>query len=91
MEDLAQSHSAKWWKQIKRLTGQVSDKSSEWFHRFIGPDQFHDCLALANGINDFFLSHSFRPLIHTAVNHAAIPPIFFQSEREALKDLITYH
>ena len=60
MEDLAQSHSAKWWKQIKQLTSQVSDKSSEWFHRFIGPDQFHDCLVLANGINDFFLSHSFR-------------------------------
>ena len=60
VEDLAQSNSAKWWKQIIQLTGQVSDKSSEWFHRFIGPDQFHDCLALANGINDFFLSHSFR-------------------------------
>ena len=57
-EDLVQLNSAKWWKQIKQLTGQTPDQS-EWFHRFIGPDhpgQFQDCLALANGINDFFVS-----------------------------------
>ena len=61
VEDLAQANSAKWWKQTKWLTGQVSDKSisNECFHRFISLDQFHDCLVLANGINDLILSHSF--------------------------------
>lgn len=58
VENIAHLNSAKWWKQIKQLTGQTPVQI-EWFKRFIGPDhpgQFQDCLALANGINDFFVS-----------------------------------
>ena len=89
MEDLAEANSAKWWKQTKRLTGQVSDKSNEWFHRFIGLDQFHDCLALANGINDFILSHSFHLLSIPQLSIVSFQLFFFfLSEREALKDLV---
>ena len=91
VEDLAHSNPAKWWKQIKQLTGQASDQG-EWFHRFIGPDQpdqFQDCLALANGINDFFFSitEQFTPLVQSPVRHTIVPPSLLVSEFEVLRDL----
>ena len=76
---------------MKQLTGQASDQG-EWFHRFIGPDQpdqFQDCLALANGINDFFVSitEQFTPLVQSPVRHTIVPPSLLVSEFEVLRDL----
>ena len=46
-------------------------------------------MALANGINDFFVSitKQFTPLVQTPVRHAILPPSLLVSEYEVLKDL----
>ena len=61
-------------------------------YRFIGPDQpgqFQDCLALAIGINDFFVSitEQFTPLVQYPVRHTIVPPSLLVSEFEVLRDL----
>ena len=60
--NLDQCNSSKWWKGLKSLTGQ--DIKQEWYHQFLGDDA--DVKALANKINDMFLSvtENFSPLPH---------------------------
>ena len=58
--NLDQCNSRKWWKGLKSVTGQ--DIKQEWYHQFLGDDA--DVKALANKINDMFLSvtENFSPL-----------------------------
>jgi hypothetical protein len=58
--NLDQCNSSKWWKRLKSLTGQ--DIKQEWFHQFLEDNV--DVKALANKINDMFLSvaENFSPL-----------------------------
>ena len=83
---MAQSNLRKWWKQIKLLASQNCNQ--EWYHQFLGAE-FKDTLALANGINDFFVSitEQFVPLTPVEAQHTTIPQELLVSQREVLADL----
>ena len=44
---------AKWWREIKRLTGQ--DVKQDWHYQFLDSDM--DIKSLANKINDYCRSY----------------------------------
>ena len=50
--EVEQANPAKWWREIKKLTGQ--DVQQEWHHQFLSNNM--DTKSLANKINDFFIS-----------------------------------
>jgi hypothetical protein len=58
--NLNQCNSSKWWKRFKSLAGQGIKQ--EWYHQFLEDNV--DVKALANKINDMFLSvtENFSPL-----------------------------
>ena len=58
--EVEQNNPAKWWREIKKLTGQ--DVQQEWHHQFLSNNM--DTKSLANKINDFFinLTDHFTPL-----------------------------
>ena len=57
---LESTSSTKWWREIKRLSGQ--DIKHEWYHQFL--EEHMDIKSLANSINDIFadLTNDFEPL-----------------------------
>ena len=52
---------AKWWRDIKKLAGQVAKQ--EWYHQFLDKDT--DIKRLANKINSYFvgLTDHFHPCV----------------------------
>ena len=74
----------KWWKEIKKLSGQ--NIRQEWYHQFL--DNNMDIESLANTVNDFFVSLTdhFAPLSQpTPPMH--IPEEFLVTESEVFKSL----
>ena len=57
---LESTSSTKWWREIKRLSGQ--DIKHEWYHQFL--EEHMDIKSIANSINDIFadLTNDFEPL-----------------------------
>ena len=49
--DIDKVNPAKWWKEIKKLSGQ--NVRQEWYHQFL--DNNMDIESIANKVNDFFL------------------------------------
>ena len=60
MADVDRVSPVKWWKEIKRLSGQ--NVQQEWYDQFL--DNNMDIESLANKVNDFFVSLTdhFAPL-----------------------------
>ena len=50
--EVEQTNPAKWWREIKKLTGQ--DVQQEWHHQFLSNNM--DTRSLANNLNDFFIT-----------------------------------
>ena len=82
--DIDKVNPAKWWKEIKKLSGQ--NVRQEWYHQFL--DNNMDIESIANKVNDFFvgLTDHFVPLSQPT------PPIeileeFLVTEREVFKAL----
>lgn len=59
--EVEKTNPAKWWREIKKLTGQ--DVKQEWHHQFL--DNGMNIKSLANEINNFFvgLTDHFPPLL----------------------------
>jgi hypothetical protein len=57
---LQNTSSSKWWREIKRLSGQ--DIKQQWHHQFL--EEYMDVKSLANSINDIFvdLTNDVEPL-----------------------------
>jgi hypothetical protein len=57
---LENTSSNKWWREIKRLSGQ--NVKQQWHHQFL--EEYMDVKSLANSINDIFvdLTNDFEPL-----------------------------
>ena len=57
---LQNTSSSKWWREIKRLSGQ--DVKQQWHHQFL--EEYMDVKSLANSINDIFvdLTNDIEPL-----------------------------
>ena len=72
-------NSTKWWREIKKLSGQSS--KLEWHHQFL--ENSSDTKLLANRINNFFtgLTDNFEPLTPRIVSHE-VPQDFFVTENE---------
>ncbi len=82
--DIDKVNPAKWWKEIKKLSGQ--NVRQEWYHQFL--DNNMDIESIANKVNDFFVSLTdhFVPLSQPT------PPLeileeFLVTEREVFKAL----
>ena len=75
---------AKWWREIKKLAGQVAKQ--EWYHQFLDKDT--DIKRLANKINSYFvgLTDHFPPLCQ-GVLLLSVPDELLISEYEAYKSL----
>ena len=75
---------AKWWREIKKLAGQVANQ--EWYHQFLDKDT--DIKRLANKINSYFvgLTDHFPPLCQRAPP-LSVPDELLISEYEAYKSL----
>ena len=75
---------AKWWREIKKLAGQVAKQ--EWYHQFLDEDT--DIKRLANKINSYFvgLTDHFPPLCQ-GVLLLSVPDELLISEYEAYKSL----
>ena len=75
---------AKWWRDIKKLAGQVAKQ--EWYHQFLDKDT--DIKRLANKINSYFvgLTDHFPPLCQ-GVPPLSVPDELLISEYEAYKSL----
>jgi hypothetical protein len=70
--------SNKWWREIKRLSGQ--DVKQQWHHQFL--EEYMDVKSLANSINDIFvdLTNDFEPLTPSG------PPLYVPEDL-----LVTQH
>ena len=79
---------AKWWRDIKKLAGQVAKQ--EWYHQFLDKDT--DIKRLANKINSYFvgLTDHFPPLCQ-GVPPLSVPDELLISEYEAYKSLSSLH
>jgi hypothetical protein len=75
---LENTSSNKWWREIKRLSGQ--DVKQQWHHQFL--EEYMDVKSLANSINDIFvdLTNDFEPLTPSG------PPPYFPEDL-----LVTQH
>ena len=82
--EVEQTNPAKWWREIKKLTGQ--DVQQEWHHQFLSSNT--DTKSLANKINDFFISLTdhFTPLSPGA-SPLSVPHNLFVSENEVYSSL----
>ena len=78
---------AKWWREIKKLAGQVANQ--EWYHQFLDKDT--DIKRLANKINSYFvgLTDHFPPLCQ-GVPPVSVPDELLISEYEAYKSLSSF-
>ena len=82
--DVQRVNSTKWWREIKKLSGQSS--KLEWHHQFL--ENSSDTKLLANRINNFFtgLTDNFEPLTPRIVSHE-VPQDFFVTENEVYRAL----
>ena len=71
--DVQRVNSTKWWREIKKLSGQIS--KLEWHHQFL--ENSSDTKLLANRINNFFtgLTDNFEPLTPRIVSHRGLQSI----------------
>ena len=84
---MEQTNPAKWWREIKKPTGQ--DIQQEWHHQFLSNNM--DTKSLANMINDFFISLTdhFTPLSPGAPP-LSVPHNILVSEIEVYSSLSSF-
>ena len=82
--EVEQTNPAKWWREIKKLTGQ--DVQQDWHHQFLSNNM--DTKSLANKINDFLISLTdhFTPL-SPGVPPVLVPHNLLVSENEVYSSL----